>query len=199
VESDDAASEERSWHFLIAHHSALTTFPEKNMSEHDLAPGVLIEYVYIPVTDLERSTAFYCDVLGLRLTVDGRSLGWKAVFLVTRDDRHHILLDAFSGPADDALAGGRGRRDHFAVPYADPVTLAEAVIRLYDYEYPISHAADHDGTVSIYLYDPDGNPLELYYDRPPSEQPRPNGRHFIRSEPFDPATLLEVLARRSAA
>jgi catechol 2,3-dioxygenase len=42
------------------------------------------------------------------------------------------------------------------------------VRRLLDHGHPIDHATDHSGTVSIYLYDPDGSGLRLYDDRPRS-------------------------------
>jgi catechol 2,3-dioxygenase len=169
------------------------------MLQPDIRALVEIGHVHLRVTDLERSTAFYRDVLGFRVTVDGRPLGLPAVLLTAGDYYHHIALTTFGGVAAALVPRGYAGLKHFAILYPDPLSLAEAVVRLFDREYPISHAADHGGTVSIYLVDPDGNGIELYYDRPHVECFGSNGGCVVRSEPFDPADLLEVLARRPAA
>ena len=55
---------------------------------------------------------------------------------------------------------------HVAFVYPDRRELGKAVQRLLDHGDPADHATDHGGTVSVYLDDPDGNGVELYYDRP---------------------------------
>ena len=168
------------------------------MSQIDLHADVHIGRVCLRVADLERSTAFYRDVLDFRTTVDGRALGLPVVLLTAGDGQHHVVLTSFGGTAAAPVPRGHLGMGHFAVGYADPLALTEAVLRVFDREYPISHAADHGGTVSIYLLDPDDNGVELYYDRP--EGFLDSGGHgVVRSEPFDPADLTEVLARRRAA
>src|SRR3712207_7188227 len=54
--------------------------------------------------------------------------------------------------------------------YPDRRELARAVGRLFDHDHPIDGAEDHGATVSVYLSDPDGNGIELYYDRPREER-----------------------------
>ena len=164
-----------------------------------LPPQVRIGHVNLRVTDLERSLAFYRDVLGFRVTVDGRPLGLPAVFLAAGDYHHQIALNAFGGVAAVPSPPGHAGLHHVAIVYPNPLSLGEAVVRLFENEWPISHAADHGGTVSIYLHDPDGNGVELYYDRPWSEWADSAGHAVVKSEPFDPADLMEVLSRRPAA
>jgi glyoxalase/bleomycin resistance protein/dioxygenase superfamily protein len=72
---------------------------------------------------------------------------------------------------------------HFAILYPDRRELARAVERLLEYGYPIGGAEDHGASVSAYLSDPDGNGIELYYDRPREEWGSP------KAEPFDPRDL----------
>ena len=62
--------------------------------------------------------------------------------------------------------------------------------RLLDNGFPIDDAADHGGTVSVYLSDPDGNGVELYYDRPRADRFDPNGRLILKNELFDYHDLL---------
>ena len=159
-------------------------------------PENRIGYVHLRVANLDRSTAFYRDVLGFCVTMDGRPFGLPAVFLAANDGEQHVALNAFGGTATAPVPRGHTALHHFAVHYHDPLVLVETVLRLFDREHPISHAADHGGTVSIYLDDPDGNGVELYHDRPePEEEPQVNEPQVVRSEPFDPVELMEVLAR----
>ena len=58
---------------------------------------------------------------------------------------------------------------HFAIVYPDRRELGRAVRRLLDHGHPIDGAEDHGATVSVYLSVPDGNGIELYYDRPREE------------------------------
>jgi catechol 2,3-dioxygenase len=67
------------------------------------------------------------------------------------------------------------------------------VQRLYDRGYPIDEAEDHGATVSVYLRDPDGNGIELYYDRPREAWSDAQGRPIVKAEPFDPRDLLDAL------
>ncbi len=169
------------------------------MLHNELQLGTRMGQVYLRVTDLERSTAFYRDVLGFSVTVDGRALGLPVVLLTGSESQHHVALTAFGGTAAAPRPRGRPEMAHFAILYRDPLALAEAVLRLLDREYPVSHAADHGGTVSIYLDDPDGNGIELYHDRPHAEWPVASGPSAVTSEPFEPTRVMEVLARRPAA
>jgi hypothetical protein len=57
----------------------------------------------------------------------------------------------------------------------------------------IDSALDHGGTVAIYLRDPDGNGIELSYDRPRSEWFDDDGDFILKAEPFDPSELLYAL------
>jgi catechol 2,3-dioxygenase len=50
--------------------------------------------------------------------------------------------------------------------------LAEAVGRLVDAGIPLRRLTDHGTHLAVYLSDPDGNDLELAWDRPFAEWPR---------------------------
>ncbi len=163
------------------------------MSQHDIPPDVRIGHVHLRVVDLDRSTAFYRDVLGFRVTVNGQPRGLPAVFLAAGDYHHHIALNTFGGRATGPAPAGYAGLYHFALLYSDPVALIEAVDRLREHNHPISHASDHGGSVSIYLKDPDGNGIELYCDRPRDEWFDAAGEPVVKSDAFDPADLPRVL------
>jgi catechol 2,3-dioxygenase len=63
------------------------------------------------------------------------------------------------------------------------------VQRLLDH-HPIDHASDHGASVSVYLSDPDGNGVELYYDRPRADWVDAEGRMILKAERFDYRELL---------
>ena len=64
---------------------------------------------------------------------------------------------------------------HFAIRYPDRASLADALRRLEQAGIPLDGASDHGVSEALYLRDPDGNGLELYWDRPRSEWPRDAG------------------------
>ena len=65
-----------------------------------------------------------------------------------------------------------------------------AVQRLHDHAVDISHGRDHGTSVSVYLSDPDGNGLELYYDLPRDQWRDANGRLKGKNDPLDWEELL---------
>ena len=80
---------------------------------------------------------------------------------------------------------------HVAFLYPDRRELGRAVRRLLDAGHPVDHGSDHGGTVSVYLDDPDGNGVELYYDRPRSDWFDAEGRPVLKADRFDPRDLLD--------
>jgi catechol 2,3-dioxygenase len=54
------------------------------------------------------------------------------------------------------------------------------------------HGTDHGANVSIYLADPDGNGIELYYDRRRADWFDADGHPILKAEPFDPDDLLRA-------
>lgn len=132
-------------------------------------PQTRIGHVHLKVSDLERSIAFYRDVLGFELT---QRYGSQAAFLSAGGYHHHIGLNTW-----ESLGGSRPSHNttglfHFAILYPDRKALAQAYRRLLEHEVPLTGAADHGVSEALYLDDPDGIGIELYWDRHESEWPR---------------------------
>jgi catechol 2,3-dioxygenase len=66
---------------------------------------------------------------------------------------------------------------HVALNYPTRAALADAVRRLREVDWPLRQLTDHGTHLAIYLSDPDGNDLELAWDRPPEEWPRDADGH----------------------
>lgn len=131
--------------------------------------GVRIGHVHLKVADIERALGFYRDTLGFEVT---QWFGRDAVFLSAGGYHHHIGLNTWESRGGSAPARGTTGLFHVAILYPTRVGLAEALRRLMAAGYPLTGAADHGVSEALYLDDPDGNGVELYWDRPEAEWPR---------------------------
>jgi catechol 2,3-dioxygenase len=154
----------------------------------ELHPAVRIGHVHLRVSDLNRATSFYRDVLGFDVTVYGSD--HQHDFLSAGGYHHHIGLNTWHSKGGTPPPEGHTGLQHFAILYPDRRELARAVERLLEHGYPIRNAEDHGVSISVYLSDPDGNGIELYYDRPRKEWFDSRGNPNLKAEPFDPRDLL---------
>ena len=157
-------------------------------SRSELHPAVRIGHVHLRVGDLERAIAFYRGVLGFDVTAYGSDD--EHAFLAARSYHHHIALNTWHSKGGTPPPEGHTGLEHFAILYPDRRELARAVERLLEHGYPIRAAQDHGVSISVYLSDPDGNGIELYYDRPREEWFDSRGTPVLKAEPFDPHDLL---------
>jgi catechol 2,3-dioxygenase len=128
-----------------------------------------IGHVHLKVADLNRSLKFYCDLLGFELIL---MYGDQAAFISAGGYHHHIGLNTWhSKGAPPASPNGVGLY-HTAIVYPTRKDLAIIYQRLLNANYPLTGASDHGVSEALYLNDPDGNGVELYWDRPQDEWPR---------------------------
>ena len=151
-------------------------------------PKTRIGHVHLTVSDLDRSLAFYRDVLGFEVTA---RYGPAAVFLSAGGYHHHIGLNTWAGRGAPRPASGTTGLYHFAILFPDRATLGATVRRVVEAGVSLEGAADHGVSEAIYLRDPDGNGVELYRDRPESEWPRnADGALEMTSGPLDVRKLI---------
>jgi catechol 2,3-dioxygenase len=172
---------------MAARGPSATLPPMDNAGIH---PAVRIGHVHLKVSDLDRAVAFYRDGLGLGVTADGREVGLDAAFLAAGDYHHHVAINTWESAGGSPPPPGHTGLYHVAFVYPDRRELGRAVRRLIDRGFPIDHGTDHGATVSVYLSDPDGNGVELYYDRPRAEWFDAAGRPVLKAERFDHLELL---------
>ena len=127
-----------------------------------------IGHVHLKVSDLERSLAFYHELLGFEIT---QRYGSQAVFISAGGYHHHIGLNTWhskgAGPAPVNVPG----LYHTAILYPTRKDLAVILKRLLEAKYPLTGASDHGVSEALYLDDPDGNGVELYWDKPKEQWP----------------------------
>ena len=130
-----------------------------------------IGHVHLKVSDLNQSIHFYCEILGFEITM---KYGNQAAFISAGGYHHHIGLNTWqSQNAPRASKHGVGLY-HTAILYPTRKDLGRILKRLIDFEYQLTGAADHGVSEALYLDDPDGNGVELYWDRPRDEWPKNN-------------------------
>jgi catechol 2,3-dioxygenase len=152
-----------------------------------------IGHAHLRVADLDRAVAFYRDVLGFAVRFYDPASGLPMAALAAGDYHHHIALNTFVSRDGTPSPPGHTRLHHIAIVYPDRRALAQAVRSVLDHGHAIDSAEDHGGSESVYLRDPDGNGLELYWDRPRDQWFDAAGRPVIKAEPFDLDELLAEL------
>lgn len=150
-----------------------------------------IGHVHLTVADLDRSLAFYRDLLGFEVTA---RYGSSAVFLSAGGYHHHIALNTWAGVGAPPPPPGHSGLFHFAILYPTRRELAQALKNLIDAGYPLTGTADHGVSEALYLNDPDHIGVELYADRPRESWKVDNdGQVEMVTEPLDLASLLKEL------
>lgn len=131
-------------------------------------PDVRIGHIHLKVADLERALAFYCGVLGFELM---QRMGKQAAFVSAGGYHHHIGLNTWESKGGKAPPPGTTGLYHVAILYPTRAALGAALRRLRESGHPLEGASDHGVSEALYLSDPDGNGIELYWDRPREEWP----------------------------
>ena len=121
--------------------------------------GPRIGHVHLKVADIERSVAFYCGVLGFKVT---QRLSPQLVLISAGAGyHHHIALNT-----RQSLGGSPPSRectglDHFAILYPTRAGLTEALRRLMAAHIDLEKAAGTGISESDHVRDPDGNRVDF--------------------------------------
>jgi catechol 2,3-dioxygenase-like lactoylglutathione lyase family enzyme len=140
-----------------------------------------IGHILFTARDLERSKAFYTDILGFKVLEQDPDHG--GVFLSLGE--YGNTLDLFPSTNPDAHPQPKaalGVRDGLGVRHSDFAVATEEDLRrayfsLKDANVRIHKAVDHASQKSIYFYDPDDNLLEIVWERPNTREIFAQGRH----------------------
>ena len=133
-----------------------------------IPPQTRIGHIHLKVADLERSLKFYRDLLGFELQ---QYYGDSAAFISAGGYHHHIGLNTWYSKNGKPAPRNSAGLFHTAILYPTRKDLAVILKRLIEADYPLTGASDHGVSEALYLDDPDGNGVELYWDKPKEEWP----------------------------
>jgi len=131
--------------------------------------GVRVGHTHLKVADLERALGFWHGVLGFEIT---QRMGRQAAFLSAGGYHHHIGLNTWESAGGSPPPANATGLYHVAILYPTRALLADALRRVLAAGMELDGAADHGVSEALYLRDPDGNGVELYWDRPQEQWPR---------------------------
>jgi catechol 2,3-dioxygenase len=134
--------------------------------------------VTLRVADKERALLLYRDIIGLKVAEDENG----KIALGAGGDPF-LFLEVAPGTKPRPRSGLAGLY-HIAILLPDRAALGSAISRLAEAKIRLG-AADHNVSEAIYLYDADGNGLEIYRDRPREEWPWKDGLVQMANKPLD--------------
>ena len=127
-------------------------------------------HVLMAVRDLEASKKFYMGILGFKLLEQDPEHG--GVFLSIGEYGNTLDLFPSTAPEASPPSASDGKSmpglgvKHVAFAVASEKDLEEAYFALDDAGVKIHRALDHESQKSLYFHDPDGNLLEIVWERP---------------------------------
>lgn len=130
----------------------------RSESAGEISPLTSVGPVHVTVADLERSVAYYREAVGLgelERKDDRASLG--------ADGRELVVLVEEPGARP---AHGHTGLYHFALLVPERRALARWLAHAAREQVPLVGLSDHFVSEAIYLSDPDGHGIEIYWDRP---------------------------------
>lgn len=124
----------------------------------DLSPATTVGAVHLTVADLDRSVAYYTRSIGLHVLDrgDGRAIFGAA-------DKGLVVV------VEEPGVRGVGRHTglyHFALLLPERTDLARWLAHAARDRVALVGLSDHFVSEAIYLSDPDGHGIEIYWDRP---------------------------------
>ncbi|WP_010677669.1 VOC family protein [Bacillus timonensis] len=125
-------------------------------------PTTFVGHVKIKVENIERSLQFYKEILGFDILEQAASTA-----KLTTDGKTSIL----SLQQPENVVPKQGKTTglyHFALLLPTKTDLANIVVHLVEKGIRFG-SSDHLVSEALYLNDPDGNQIEIYIDRDPSE------------------------------
>jgi catechol 2,3-dioxygenase len=167
-------------------------------AQRPIDPGVRVGHVHLRTADIDRVRDFYVGVLGFDVVFEARDVpGWGTtgdmLFVSAGGYHHHLGFNTWKSAGGPPQPDGVAGLHHVALDYPTRAALGDALRRLREAGIPLRQAADHGTHLALYVSDPDGNDLELSWDRPFAEWPRDEHGH-VRMAMDDVPDLDALLA-----
>jgi catechol 2,3-dioxygenase len=163
-------------------------------------PGVRLGHAHLRTADIDRIRHFYVDVLGFDVTAEARGVpGWGTtgdiLFVSAGGYHHHLGFNTWKSKGGEPMPDGYTGLHHIAIAYPTRRALADGYRRLKAIDWPIRQAESYSTHDAIYVVDPDGNTVELMWDKPSEHWARDSVGRWAETaiEPLDLDGLLAEL------
>jgi catechol 2,3-dioxygenase len=158
------------------------------MESNKLPENTHIGYVHLRVHSVEKELKFYDRMLGFH-EVERDD---KTIYLSANGKKpyHLILTENEKAPSRTPFSTGLF---HLAIRVPSRPELAKMFLRLYENKYPFQGFADHGVSEALYMADPEGNGVEIYFDKSRDKWPFSNGRLEMVTDPLDINDLISEL------
>lgn len=170
----------------------------KQPAPDPIDPGVRLGHVHMRTADIDRIRHFYVDVLGFDVIAEASDVpGWGTtgdiLFVSAGGYHHHLAFNTWLSKGGEPMPEGHAGLHHVAIAYPTRAALADAYRRLVAIDWPVRQAESYSTHDAIYIVDPDGNTLELMWDKPSEQWARDEqGRQaMVFGEPLDLDALLD--------
>ena len=130
-----------------------------------------LAHVVLRVRDLEQSERFYTNLLDLQVT---SRIGTKMVFMSASEDASHELALLSIGPEAPGPDPSHVGMYHFAWQMKSLEDLRHIYKVIRDSGLEIGGIGDHGISLGVYLFDPDGNEIEVFFELPKEDWPDDN-------------------------
>jgi catechol 2,3-dioxygenase len=148
-------------------------------------PATSLGLVHLNVAKLSQSAKFYRETLGFEV------VGERAARISLGAGGRELLR------LSELKAGARHEHGaglyHFCILCPDRLELARLLKRLMDRQTPLQGLVDHRMSEAIYLADPEGNGIELNWDRPRTEWPAFKDLYRLGNGPLDIEGLMKLV------
>jgi catechol 2,3-dioxygenase len=124
----------------------------------EISPLATVGAVHLTVSELERSLDYYRDEIGLAVLEQG---GGEASLGVDGRELLHLVEERGAQPSD-----GFTGLYHFALLLPQRTDLATWLAHAARDRVGMTGMSDHFVSEALYLRDPDGHGIEIYWDRP---------------------------------
>ncbi|HEX6487924.1 MAG TPA: VOC family protein [Candidatus Dormibacteraeota bacterium] len=139
----------------------------RERSANPIPSGVDIGHVHMRAGDLQKIKDFYVGILGFDVVIEMPD----ALFLSAGGYHHHLAFNTWESKGGQPAPLGSTGLYHVAIRYPTRAALGDAFRRLARADWMLDGFNDHGTHEALYLSDPEGNGLELCWDRPIEEWP----------------------------
>jgi catechol 2,3-dioxygenase len=148
--------------------------------------SIILGPVELQTSNAKELLGFYVDIVGLKILSQQKNV------TVLGDGPYEILRITEKAGLSVFNENGVGLY-HNAILFPTRSRLAKAIKRIYlVHPYLVEGTSDHLVSEAFYFHDPDGNGLELYFDKPKEIWPMTNGKPQMGSIYIDPQQFLDL-------